>query len=213
MNIFVLDESPGTPPLWQCDKHCVKMPLEGAQMLCYATQLRMVGYAGGMPSPAAKRAMLDEIVNLGNVVPYAPNSQHQFHPCTLWAASSEHNWKWLLDHTVAGLSEYTRRYGKTSACNVAVMTTRMVYRRAFGLGDERKHSPWAMAFSEGAKPLIILNGKYSSRERIVDAYRQYYTWKWLSWNRDMRFERAPMRVEEFPWFHREMVDRYQATAG
>jgi len=34
MNIFILDNNPKLAAQYHCDKHCVKMILESAQLLC-----------------------------------------------------------------------------------------------------------------------------------------------------------------------------------
>ena len=86
MNIFVLDVDPRTSAQMMCDKHVVKMVLETAQMMC--TVVSSFGYE----------------------TPYRPT--HAKHPCTLWAAGSYSNWRWLAAHGLALCEEYTHRYNK-----------------------------------------------------------------------------------------------------
>ncbi len=86
MNIFVLDKNPQNAAIMMCDKHVVKMIVETAQMLCTVAR------------------------DNGHDAPY--RSTHKNHPCTLWAAESASNWRWLVDHGLALCREYTARYGK-----------------------------------------------------------------------------------------------------
>ena len=90
MNVFVLDLSPTTAAIEQCDKHIVKMPLESAQMLCAALH----------------RHKAD--------APYKPT--HKNHPCTLWAGDSRSNFLWLGYHGLALCLEYSRRYHRRHKC-------------------------------------------------------------------------------------------------
>ena len=84
MNIFVLDEDVKKSARYLVDRHCVKMVLEHAQMLC---------------SPFEK-----------GDAPY--RRTHYNHPCNVWARSSKQNYEWLLNYTKEMFDEYTRRYNK-----------------------------------------------------------------------------------------------------
>lgn len=92
MNIFVLHENPRIAAHMMCDKHVVKMIVEGCQML--STNHRMSG----------------------SHVVYAPvnlyKQSFQNHPCTIWARQTTDNYFWLADHTHELSLEYTRRYNK-----------------------------------------------------------------------------------------------------
>jgi hypothetical protein len=88
MNIFFLDQDPVLAAQALCDRHCVKMILETAQLLSTAIHL-----TGG------------ETEGL-----YGPT--HEGHPCTEWTAESRQNFDWLKAHGLALSSEYTHRYGK-----------------------------------------------------------------------------------------------------
>jgi hypothetical protein len=70
-----------------CDRHCIKMILESAQLLCTAIHLH------------------------GGVAQYKPT--HVSHPCTIWSAKTKANWLWLKEYALALCAEYTLRYGKT----------------------------------------------------------------------------------------------------
>lgn len=92
MNIFVVDKDPIVAAHQLCDKHVVKMIVEGCQML--STVHRM---------------------SASHVV-YAPielyKASFHNHPCTIWARKTTANYQWLADHTHALSLEYTHRYGK-----------------------------------------------------------------------------------------------------
>ncbi len=89
MNIFALHSDPLQAAIFHCDKHCVKMVLESAQMLC--TNLNLKGIE----------------------TPY--KSCHKNHPCTIWARETCSNYSWLCELGLALSNEYTFRYNKTHA--------------------------------------------------------------------------------------------------
>ena len=93
MNIFVVDEDPVIAAKNLCDKHVVKMIVEGCQML--STVHRM---------------------HSSHVI-YAPvelyKESFRNHPCTIWARESTENYMWLAEHTLALSFEYSHRYNKT----------------------------------------------------------------------------------------------------
>ena len=95
MNIFYLDTNPKKSARMQCDKHCVKMILESAQML----------------STAHRVLDGDEYADKMGLYKLA----HKNHPSTVWVRSSSDNYRWLWKHYDALMQEYTLRYGKTHA--------------------------------------------------------------------------------------------------
>lgn len=88
MNIFVLDKDPVAAAQMHCDKHCVKMILETAQILSTAIRLTDGGDFGY-------------------------KATHKNHPCSVWARQTKGNFNWLKSLGLALCSEYTYRYGKT----------------------------------------------------------------------------------------------------
>lgn len=94
MNIFFLDENVEKCAQYHCDKHCVKMILETAQLLCSAHWM------------------------VGNEAPY--RLTHKNHPCAIWVRKSIYNYNWLLELGFALCAEYHRRYDKVHKCQ-AVM--------------------------------------------------------------------------------------------
>lgn len=89
MNIFVLDYDPRVAAQMMCDKHVVKMIVEGCQMLSTVHHL-----GGCNESFLYKKSFMN-------------------HPCTVWSRASSHNYLWLSHHTYELSNEYTYRYGKT----------------------------------------------------------------------------------------------------
>lgn len=90
MNIFVTSPDPVQSAIDLDDKRVVKMILESAQMLSTA------------------------IIEHGGIGPY--KITHKNHPCTVWARQTSANYKWLYDHFMALMNEYTHRYDKPHAC-------------------------------------------------------------------------------------------------
>ena len=86
MNIFYLHTDPRICAMWHCDRHCVKMILEYAQLLCTAIWL-----SGGKA--------------------YCKPT-HQNHPSAIWARSNKNNWLWLQSLALELCKEYTFRYNR-----------------------------------------------------------------------------------------------------
>ena len=80
MNIFYLDEDVKKCAEYHCDKHCIKMILETAQLLCG------VHWATGGDAPY--------------------RLSHKNHPCAIWARESYSNYVWLTDLGFALCNEY-----------------------------------------------------------------------------------------------------------
>ena len=89
MNIFVLDKNPRIAAEMHCDKHCVKMILETAQMLSTAHRF--------YNTPQAEKVY---------------KQAHLNHPCTKWVRESKTNYRWALDLYLELLKEFKLRRGK-----------------------------------------------------------------------------------------------------
>ena len=87
MNIFYLDKRPDDAAEMHCDKHCVKMILEYAQMLSTAHR------------------ELD--VNVPDIL---YKSTHKNHPSTIWTRSSKQHYDWLFRLFRMLSAEYSLRY-------------------------------------------------------------------------------------------------------
>lgn len=118
---------------YHTDKHVVKMPLESTQLLCNALHI----------SDSAPEWI------------YRPT--HLKHPCSLWAAESLDNWRWLREFTIKLGEEYTYRYGKTHASMEMAKRLPEPNITNFGL------TPFAKAVPQEFKSLPV-----------VEAYREYF---------------------------------------
>jgi len=85
MNLFILDMDPVLSAQMHCDKHVVKMILEGHILLRSALHLND---------------------------PTLQSYGWLHHPATVWTARTRENYLWVADHTIALCEEYTFRYDK-----------------------------------------------------------------------------------------------------
>ena len=143
MNIFYLDRSPSIAAEMACDKHVVKMILESAQMLSTAHRVL----------DGDKYAEKMGLYKLA----------HKNHPSTIWVRSSELNYRWLWEHYVALMDEYTYRYGKTHATS-----------RLRGALDKtpKNMPPIQLTDTFTAPPQCMPD--YCKGEDTVLAYQNYY---------------------------------------
>ena len=88
MNIFYFDKRPDDAAEMHCDKHCVKMILEYAQMLSTAHRV------------------LDE----DDAHPDLYKIAHKNHPSTIWTRSSKQHYDWLFRLFRMLSAEYSLRY-------------------------------------------------------------------------------------------------------
>ena len=114
MNIFYLDRDPVIAAQMSCDKHVVKMILESAQML----------------STAHRVLDGDEYADENGLYKKA----HVNHPSSIWVRCSYQQYKWLYDHMVALMEEYTHRYGKHHATE-RLKVPLSEYPKAISVGD------------------------------------------------------------------------------
>lgn len=92
MNIFYLNKDPKIAAMEHNDKHCVKMILEYAQMLCTAHR-ELDG-----DKRADKLSMYQRA--------------HLNHPSTVWTRANKLHYEWLYKLFTALSEEYTYRYAK-----------------------------------------------------------------------------------------------------
>lgn len=95
MNIFAVHEDPYIAASHLCDKHVVKMIVEGCQMLSTIHHMDIK-----FPKPS---------------ILYKPCFKN--HPCTVWARKTINNYNWLAEHTLALSNEYTGRYSRIHKSN------------------------------------------------------------------------------------------------
>ena len=141
MNIFWLDEDMQTCAEYHCDKHVVKMFLESVQIL--STALHLAGVDN---------------------VPYKPT--HSEHPCVVWAASSNDNFKKLSLLSTKLSNEYTHRYGKRHKSADALV-------EIFKLTNMNTELPFENV-PESSPPLCMPEDLVDTTQTTVQSYRSYY---------------------------------------
>ena len=88
MNIFFLDKRPDNAAEMHCDKHCVKMILEYAQLLSSAHR----------------------VLDGDDAHPDLYKIAHKNHPSTIWTRSSSQHYDWLFRLFRMLSAEYSIRY-------------------------------------------------------------------------------------------------------
>ena len=152
MNIFYLNKDPSQAAKEMCDKHVVKMILESAQMLS-----------------TAHRVFNDPRWYADKVGLY--KMAHKNHPSTIWVRSSSKHYKWLYDHMIALMEEYTYRYGKHHATERLIEPLRM--------------EPWLIPDDGFVDPPMCMPD-YCKSNDTMSAYQTYYILKKLdfaTWKR------------------------------
>ena len=148
MNIFILDNDRRLSIQYHTDKHIVKIPLEGAQLLCSTLH-----FTGQAPSWIYKYT-------------------HKNNPCSVWARESLSNWLWLQEYVILMGEEYQHRYGswKThSSCEVAKNLPRPnipdkgITPFVKAVPAEFKHLPTVEAYREYFKAYKNHIKKYTNR--------------------------------------------------
>jgi len=151
MNIFFLHSNAKMAAIFHCDKHVVKMIIESAQLLATAHHEH------------------------GHPVSYKPT--HKNHPSAIWTRESKLHYNYVYDLAIALCKEYTKRYGKTHACEAI-------------LKSELSLPPASLTFGGWKNPPQCMPDQCKT-EDTVQAYRQYYRYKKnmmvMKWNRDKAF--------------------------
>ena len=150
MNIFYLHEDPVECAKMHHDKHCVKMILEYAQLLCTAHH------------------SIDRYLNEDGWITYANEEikpllykeTHRNHPSALWARESTQHYQYLYDLFIALCNEYTHRYGK-------------VHKSYTKLKDVLKNPPVLLKDNGWKQPTQAMPMVYKMNDS-VSAYRYYY---------------------------------------
>jgi hypothetical protein len=156
MNIFILDDDPEIAAQMYCDKHVPKMVVELYQQM--GSALRRHG-ANDSQMPLTSKG-----------TPLIGGYKH--HPCTLWCGDSQTNFIWASLHALELCREYTKRYGKTHACEHGIRQMSNM----FDMIINGPQTPYAQAMPD----------EYRSSDAI-EAYRDYY---WLDKRRFAKWEKG-----------------------
>jgi len=157
MNIFYIDQNPKKCAQHMVDKHVVKMILETAQLLSTAHRLldgKMV-VVKSHKGRNVKRWILDNELN-----DKIYQATHINHPSTVWTRERSGNYKWLYEHFLGLLEEYTYRYEKKHKCEELVKWL--------------EKTPKNMPLCIFAPPYPAMDNKYIISEDSLTNYRNYY---------------------------------------
>ncbi len=169
MNIFFLSlvHNHSRNARYHCDKHCVKMILEIAQLLwtawhCYYSTLDT-------------HETLEEKVareTKGEVKVY--RKTHLNHPMAIWVRRATPNYLYAVSLGLALCAEYTHRYGKTHACHPYLEW--LALRPPGPTHTEYKEGTYlaSKTIPVGCTPVpLCMDIKYKSPS-LVHSYRRYY---------------------------------------
>jgi len=118
INIFVIDHDPIQAARLLPDRHVTKMILESAQMLSlvfssHYWDIGKVLKVDGTPFKTKKGAFKN-------------------HPCTQWAAASEANCAWLIQHACGLTTEFAERYGKLHGLTDSIFKAKLTFHKETG---------------------------------------------------------------------------------
>ena len=152
MNIFVTSPWPAESAIALPDRHVTKMALECCQMLSIVASSKWGHGYGNLPKKDGTLYQTEK-------------GAFRNHPCTIWANQSIHNARWLIEHGFYLCQEYSLRYGKTHACESAILRADEI----FPDGDSTLHTPFVRAMPDELKNNIRLT--------TTDAYKIYLNTK------------------------------------
>lgn len=114
MNIFFFNKDPKICALQHCDKHCVKMIVEYAQLLSTAHRV-LDGYLEIRPSKTFRKQKYYKLMKQ-DFESTLYKATHINHPSSKWVRQSDTNYRWLFLLWLNLLEEYTNRYGREHSC-------------------------------------------------------------------------------------------------
>ena len=157
MNIFYLDRDPVIAAQMMCDKHCVKMILESAQMLSTAHRVcdGTEWYDKNKIGRRIKRWSVTP--NMEDVLYKA---SHVNHPSNIWTRASKHNYAFLYEMWCHLHEEFKIRYGKEH----------LSYTK---LNEVLQYPPINIADTPFTQPTQAMPDDVKDDDAIV-AYRNYY---------------------------------------
>lgn len=114
INIFYFDPDPKECAHQHCDKHCIKMIVEYAQLLSTAHRV-----LDGVESIQKSLSGRNQKVWTLSFQPHEQilyKATHINHPSAKWVRANHENYAWLANLFLFLLQEYTSRYGKVHKC-------------------------------------------------------------------------------------------------
>jgi hypothetical protein len=158
MNIFFLHLFPVDCARLYFNKHCIKIILEITQMLYTAHWV-------GETDWEAHRSSL-------GLEPY--RKTHPNHPMSLWVRETWMNYYYALSLGLALCREYTRRYGKTHACQVRLEWMRDNFPSFRPVSYSLTTFRATEEYPEGCTPVPLCMPEKYHQSNLVLAYRMYY---------------------------------------
>lgn len=160
MNIFYLDEDPAVAAISHCDKHCVKMILETAQLL----------------STAHRVCDGDEYADEQGLY----RATHKNHPSAIWVRETVTNYAWTYKLLTALCAEYTARYGKVHSTERLLKALRYPPQN-MGAG-KFKPPPQCMPDECKHEDTVTAYRTYYLKEKIgIAEWRHSHPPKWWVW--------------------------------
>lgn len=157
MNIFYVNEDPVKAAQSLVDSHVVKMVLESAQLL--STAHRVLDGKETIELSANNRRIKRWVLP-DNREGMLYKATHSNHPSAVWCRASNNNYRWLYDHFVALLNEYTYRYGKVHESSKLVKVLR---------ATPKNITAHVLVAATPAMPF-----EYLVEGNAVESYRNYY---------------------------------------
>jgi hypothetical protein len=157
MNIFALSSDPFEAAQMLCDKHCIKMIVETAQLLSTAHRV-LDGESYTDKTSNGRNIQRWRLTNGMETQLY--KATHVNHPSAVWARESTSNYIWLFSHFEGLCDEYTLRYNKIHLTDEKLRN--ILYNIPVNI---RRGNLTSMP--------LAMPDKYKS-SHYVDAYRRYY---------------------------------------
>jgi len=158
MNIFYLDHDPKLCAEMHVDKHCVKMILETAQLLC--TAHRILDGTQYISSTKNGRTIQRWKLN-DHREDILYSATHANHPSAIWVRQSKENYDWLYELFLALIDEYSYRYEKIHQCSALIEI----------LKDSPKNISVDKKFTE---PTPAMPEEYKVDGNSTQSYKNYY---------------------------------------
>jgi hypothetical protein len=153
MNIFVLDPDIKNCAKYHCDRHVIKMLLEGSQILCTVCS------------------------KCGIETPY--KATHHKHPCVLWAGESIQNWRWLKKLVMALNKEYKYRYYKNVDHKSFVVVTKLLEPKLPNSGLTEFYQVMPQEFRIVGDSVAAYRHYYSNHKKRMAKWTRRRTPRWF----------------------------------
>lgn len=156
MNIFVLDLDVKKCAKYHVNRHCTKMIVEYAQLLCG----------------------VHHVVESGYEIPY--KLSHKNHPSAIWARECVENYIWLCDLGLELCEEYTYRYEKRHKSQDVIEWCLLHTPKLIEKGDM---TPFALAMPDECKvddAVQSYRTYYMAEKRSIANWKNRETPEWFN---------------------------------